>query len=625
MSDRERSPDDDRYDEETGSEPTKAPKKPGTGTGGADDSGESTPEEAVASTSVGLGDTEESVTEGVRPQADTTVSPGTVQPRSISLSRLTGESKIVDPVIPRAAVTRSEGTVVTTSVDLEQPRAAVQRRVQPNQRSTEREGVVTQSEIELEQQTESVLDPVNPSAQVMGEQAGNQVLLGELEEYDPVFGWGGGSPYGSDRPLFVVNRDPESFSTLEHLQGVLRDIYSELRGGEPGTAPVEFLANEFRAPPVQGKVVTLDLRDGGWKPAIQNGKPTIERSDHDLVPRLREVVETLYSGGLGYFVLNVPDEWGDSYLMEGFHERLVARLAGLSDSGRPSEEPAENESRDGERLFEAVESAPVVLATPRVETREGFIRRVAGYYGLDDETQDTFTSVRQVERVIDNVLTQNDWVRVRLTERHGEESNRHYLWKAAIVDGVCRAVWRADEDGSGERAYRTFVRETLLEEIEAGGFGIETEVEMGSSDLENPPRADIKIAPGGASDDWTTAVRTLFDGEEDEDPRDETAPTEFPVAIEYETGFSEGAFNFRKVVETLEKYENDDKIEHVAVVIPPRLLYRGQSRARLIESLVDQWTEHDGNPSATLYVPELVGGVIRRFVPAADRIERLYE
>jgi hypothetical protein len=527
---------------------------------------------------------------------------------------------VVDSVRPRAGITQSSGTVTTSGIGLKQPHSAVQIPSRPTYRQESYNGTVAIRDLEIEQRTESIIDTSQPLAQNRSRESESRSVFEKVDEYDPVFRWTGGTPYGSDRPMFVVNRDP-NFSTLGHLKSVLRDTYAELKGGEPGTATVEFLANEVQVPSVQGNVVTLDLRDGGWKAGVQSGKPTIERSDVDLIPKLHDIVESLYSGDVGYFVLNVPKGWGESYQTERFHERLVARLAGVSQSAVKTDEET--------TLFKNVESAPVVLTEPIVETKSGYAARVPRYHGLAEKSAKEFESVPQTEQAVDRILSQQDWFRITLTERHGSEGNRHYLWKAAIVDGICRTVWRSSEGAADGRTYNRFVREELHPQLAEESFPLITEYEVGNTEEDVRLAADVWIQ--NSTGDWRAAVRTLLNGEtnEERDGQGTSSGREddinFPVAIEYETGFKEGAFNFRKVAETLEKYESVEGVGHIAVVAPPRLLYRGRSRAEMLTTLVSQWTNRVENTTASLYVPELVSGSCRRLVQATDRIEELYE
>lgn len=620
MSDRDRDSPRDRSHEDTTGEQTEAPARIPSDPSDADDADEPTPEECIATRSIGLSGEDDSVTDEARPKAEITVTSGKVQVESVSLKRLTHRKTVVNPVRPRARVTQSPGMVTTSGIEMGQRRSAVQMSSRPTCQRESREGTVATRDIKIEQRTKPITNARQPMAQDRIQESGSLGAIEEIEDYDPVFRWAGGAPYGTDRPMFVVNRDPE-FSTLEHLKSVLRDTYAELKGGEPGTATVEFLANEVQAPSVQGNIVTLDLRDDGWTAGVQNGEPVIERSDVDLIPKLRDVVNALYSGDMGYFVLNVPAEWGSGYLTERFHERLVARLAGVSQSAVETDERT--------TLFERVESAPVVLTEPVIETESTYADRVVGYHGLDKKSANQFESIQQMEQAVDRILSQQDWFRITLTERHGSEGNRHYLWKAAIVDGVCRAVWRTSEGGVDGRTYNRFVREEFRPQLAEEEFPIETEYEVRDTDQDIRLAADVWIR--GPADDWQTAVRTLFNREAEKEGDGQATDSggeediKFPVAVEYETGFKEGAFNFRKVVETLEKYEPSGEIGHIAVVVPQRLLYRGRGRAEMLTTLVSQWTKRVENTTASLYVPVLVGGSCRRLLRATHRIDELYE
>ncbi|AXR77478.1 hypothetical protein [Natrarchaeobaculum sulfurireducens] len=429
----------------------------------------------------------------------------------------------------------------------------------------------------------------------------------ELDKEDPVFTWGGGSPYSSGRPKLVLHRSTENLDTLPFLQVLLRDTYKEIEGGEPGAETVEFVANEPRIPQVQKNIVTLDLTNGEWKSNMRGETPVIERNDVDIVSTLREVSSTLYTGELGYFVVNIPDEWEGDLLQGDFFDRLVKRVA---EAGLPEEEESEG-------FFEVLQSSPVVIADPKVEDKSELIESVARYFSINS-SPDRFVSVDQVEQVRERALKRNDWKRIALTERQssGKESDEHYFWKAAITEGLAWEMQQyfetQERPNQDDQSFEGFVRDEILE-----NRIIETEKDMGDSDEETGIEPDIFIK--SFYQNWVEdGTKKFLDLDED---------ITQDVAIEFETGRSEGAFNFRKVRETLEKYPDAEASRKmICLVLPTRLFFRGEKRAQMILDLVSSWDKEDPgqNLSAEVFVPVLEDGYCRGLESADEVVDRLY-
>lgn len=429
----------------------------------------------------------------------------------------------------------------------------------------------------------------------------------ELDEEDPVFTWGGGSPYSSGRPKLVIHRSSENLDTLPFLQVLLRDTYKEIEGGEPGAETVEFVANEPRIPQVQKNIVTLDLTNGEWQSNMRGETPVIERNDVDIVSTLREVATTLYTGELGYFVVNVPDEWEGDLLQGDFFDKLVKRIA---EAGLPEEEESKG-------FFEVLRSSPVVIADPKVEEESELFESVARYFSISNDP-DRFVSVEQVEQIREQALKRNDWKRIALTERQssGEESDEHYFWKAAITEGLAWEMQQyfetQERPNQDDQSFEEFIRTQIL-----GDEVIETEKNIGDSDEETGIEPDILIE--SFYQNWVgDGIKEFLDINED---------IAQDVAIEFETGRSEGAFNFRKVRETLEKYPNTGASRKlICLVLPTRLFFRGEKRAQMILDLVSSWDKENPGQSlsAEVFVPILEDGYCRGLESADKVVDRLY-
>lgn len=426
----------------------------------------------------------------------------------------------------------------------------------------------------------------------------------EIDEGDPVFGWAGGSPYGSTQPKLVIHRSKEGLTTLPFLQVMLRDTYTELEGGEPGADTVEFVANEPRVPQVQKNIVTLDLTESGWQATMRSGDPVIERNNVDIVPTLQEVASTLFTGELGYFVVNVPDGWEGDVVRRKFFDNLVAHIS----SGAVSE-------KEGNDAFAVVQSSPVVMATPHIESETALFTMVMQYFSLYEDDVDRFESVDQVAAAQERALRRNDWKRIAVTERQqrDDESDEHYLWKALVAEGL---VWEMkqwfDREPTDGLDIGTFLQKQVLSEDR-----LLTEHTVDDGDEHGSVVADLYLSYEQTS--WLENAIEEFFGRANEDRWD--------IAVEVETGRSEGAFNFRKVRESLEKYcEAGVQRNHIWVVLPSRLFYRGERRARMILDLVESWDElqEDQPVSAEVFVPVVTNGSCQEMRAGAALVDELY-
>jgi len=236
-----------------------------------------------------------------------------------------------------------------------------------------------------------------------------------------------------------------------------------------------------------------------------------------------------------------------------------------------------------------------------------FDARVAQYFGFDRVPE--WETIAQADTAFSNMLRSEHWAQVALTERqsYGEESSRHYNWKGLLTEGIARQLWIAATDR--EIPFNTFVQQSVR-----GEDLLKTEFPLDDSDPEDLSAiADIHLS---ADEPWVShAVETFTsDGE-----------YEAPLAMEFETGFKEGAFQHRKLVESVEKYETEGFVETVLLVVPPRLLYRGERHARLLKQLVESESDRLEGVTAELCVPVLADGSCTGVRSATQIIEVLYD
>ena len=536
---------------------------------------------------------------------------------SFAVSRI--ETEVDDVVRPTQRIDRT-GEVINIHTIAEPSvvsiSQSVQSRVAPDQLAEvqKRVEVPTRDDVLVDRREEQVVNQLQPvqdreqEQNMVKEQSARQAVV-EVEDVDPVFGWFGGSPYGSGRPKLVLHRSQSDVETLPFLHVLLRDTYKELEGGEPGAETVEFVANEPRVPQVQKNIVTLDLTGTAWSSSMRNGEPVIERNNLDIVPKLREIAKTLYTGELGYFVVNIPDSWEGAVLQEDFFTKLVDRVAGSS---------LEADSKIGS-VFELLQSSPVVVAEPRVDSEAAFVERVGQYFSVQDVDSDQTVSVEQIEATAERWLRRNDWKRIALTERqqHADESDEHFLWKAAIADGLLWTTYQRYQQEELAEDEETRLEEFMQHEVLSDRW-LQTEHEINNGEDDGPSVvADLYM---NTEKHWVKEGITAFIG------NDTTEMSGDRLVIEFETGRGEGAFNFRKVRETLEKYQDAGVSDiEVCVVVPSRLLFRGERRARMIMKLVETWNESPEHElEADAFVPVLESGYCRGLERVASVVEQLY-
>lgn len=425
----------------------------------------------------------------------------------------------------------------------------------------------------------------------------------ELEERDPGYDWTGGTPYATTTPQCIVHVDSDGVESLPFLQRVLRDTYTELEGGRPRTETLTTRAGTLERPRVDGVIVTLDLTTEEWTVDIDT-RVSLTHGNQELLPEVQALVDSLYGGKLGFLIINIAADELTSRISSSPERTFVAALLDKLEA------PVDID--DKESLLSA-DAPPVRIAEPRYDTPAGHRRVRAQYFGFgigdsESETVDDLRSSRvaELEAAQEARVRRNDWRRVALTERQDEEmggeSDEHYLWKAALADGLAWELRGAYVARNEDISFDRFVRQHL----DADG-PIDSEADLSDG------TADLCVS---MDSEWELAAVEQFLNRTPLDPPQGTA-----VALEFETGRAEGAFNFRKLRETLDRYdgpaatEEGDSVGVVCIVVPPRTLFRSGSRARMIRNLVSNWqSDDDAHPDAALCVPDLGKYGCRRLV-----------
>ncbi len=530
------------------------------------------------------------------------VSPFTTSKTAITIGR--EADTITAPIKPAPPISGNESRVSSHGITVvrvpEQPIDEARTQQKKEIPSGTHHQPLNRHTLSITRVTERVDTKVRPSTQALLQANGQQALLDDIEDIDPIFGWSGGHPYGSDRPTLIFHREEadSQIQSFAFLQRVLRDTFSEIKGGEPTVDQVEFVANEAQFPTIGGRIVTLDLTDDDWTPSLENGRPTIERGGIDIVSALTEQGKTLYSGGLGYLVINVPAEWELTYRHRDFIRKLVGELANAT---------PHTDKEDG-GAFEKIRSAPITIAQPRVTEPEGFATRVAQYFGF--EYTPDYETIAQLDASFTTTLRSQRWAKVALSERqsYGEESSQHYNWKALITEGLAYALWKTTTDG--DQPFDTFIQEKLLPE-----GPLHTEY---PPDAEQPEEGSLIADVYHTDEDSDWLPNRLAEFLDDE-------LYERPLAIEFETGFAEAGFGYRKLIESIKKYSDSSFSGTLLVVVPPRLLYRGERQARHLDRLVRFQGGQIDDVMTQLCIPVVSEGRCTSLQTASTLITRLYD
>ncbi|ELZ42652.1 hypothetical protein C464_17392 [Halorubrum coriense DSM 10284] len=406
---------------------------------------------------------------------------------------------------------------------------------------------------------------------------------GEVEFEDPFYDWGSASPFDSARPSVILHVSPENRrgDSLALLQRRLRDEYTYRRGGEPEAKRVRMIAGKPKIPNLSNTVATFDLTDEEWSLEARSESIRVERDGRDALEYVEAIVETGFAGDLGYLVVNVPSRWEDPLSGGDVFTRIHDRIA--PPSGSKSDLRGRGHSGDGD------EEPPLVTRCQPNKNADLPADASTYWFGQQvgaDDSADLPSTIEGYEELFERRLRQSGWLRTVLTEEHdGNESNEHYLLKAAVAAGLVREDFQ-DEDGSTLEEY---VFETILE---AGKL----ETEHGDG-----PCVDIYTQLDGLPESFV--------------PLPDDADISGNLIIEVETGRSEGGTNFRKLWHTIDRLADSDGLgssanASVCIVVPPRLLARTDEQANYLCRLVSVWnrrvrdekTDIKG-PNATLSVP----------------------
>ncbi len=401
----------------------------------------------------------------------------------------------------------------------------------------------------------------------------------EIEEFDPAYHWSGGNPHGSTKPQCIIHIDDSGAESLPFLQRVLRDSYTELEGGRPRIKAATVHGGSIESTTVHGAIVTLDFTTEPWTVSIEDQQISIDYEGQDLIPDLQSIISTLYGGKLGYFVLNIDEKDLQSRFVEDETQELIRTLL-------PESEDYASDIGSTELLYRT--AAPIRLAEPRDDNPSKFMNIVGRYFCFESTDE---SRIADIEAIYESRLRSDDWRRIALTQQQDaseDESDEHYLWKAAIAAGIAWQMYEEYTILEDEVSFNEFVETSLLP-----SGPIQSESPNESSDR----LPDLKVATGKT---WAwNGIRHYIPATGSGPPKGSE------VVLEFETGRAEGAFNFRKIYRTLDKYSEESNV-WVYLVVPPRTLFRSESQAKMINQLVERWmsaSEH--NQHAKLCVPVL--------------------
>jgi hypothetical protein len=423
----------------------------------------------------------------------------------------------------------------------------------------------------------------------------------EDEIRDPGYDWYGGTPYSVTTPQCIVHIDSPEIESLPFLQRVLRDTYAELEGGRPRTETLGIRAGSLNHVSIHGSIVTLDLTTDEWTIDVESNGINIDHEHGDPLSDLRDVVDTLYGGKLGYLVLNISEADLKSRFRSNPETAFVATLLNLSES------ELEPGFRTNSELF-SQGHPPIRIAKPRHTTPNDFRELVRQYFALTTTNNDR---VAEIEAAQEARVRRNDWPRIALTERQDiddGESDEHYLWKATLAGGLAWRMKEQYEQRNDDVSFDEFVDEYLLP---SGPIVSEAGDEIESNDTV----PDLLVPLSGTNQLWAWLGTRDFLQMTPLDPNKAE-----DVVFEFETGRGEGAFNLRKLRETVDKY-GDEHDKTLCVVIPPRMLFRSESRARMIEQLVEGYS---GTDNVALCLPELGRSGCKQVVSAETRLDQWF-
>lgn len=401
----------------------------------------------------------------------------------------------------------------------------------------------------------------------------------ELKEILEFEGWEtddaeAGTPLSRRRPQVVIHKQPhDEPDSFEYLCRVLRDYYTLIEGGEPTVSAVEFVSNRPRIPPLSNQILRLDMTGNEWDLEAGADRVYTRRENTDILPKLATVSQTQFAGSLGFLVINIPAQAGQSpFATDGISTQVYNYLT----------DTIGNETNQN----------TTVIHTSPSSNRASWGAIMSEYLGFEIDAGGL--TVKGVEDQYFERVEQPDWHAVALTERQQDndnESDRHYLYKSAIANSIGWITYN-NTDNQDYDTYRKFLSEVASNHI--------LTEESPNDGLSGNPEADIFIDWS----EWNGYTANLLETFVDDDDTEWDMVDQ--MAIEFETGRAEGAFEFRKIHETIEKYDQTG-VDLVAVVTSPWIveidrIRRGQHSQ--IERLVEQKNRVSDEQEFRTYIPK---------------------
>lgn len=401
----------------------------------------------------------------------------------------------------------------------------------------------------------------------------------ELKEILEFEGWEtddaeAGTPLSRRRPQVVIHKQPhDEPDSFEYLCRVLRDYYTLIEGGEPTVSAVEFVSNRPRIPSLSNQILRLDMTGNEWDLEAGADRVYTRRENTDILPKLATVSQTQFAGSLGFLVINIPAQAGQSpFATDGISTQVYNYLT----------DTIGNETNQN----------TTVIHTSPSSNRASWGAIMSEYLGFEIDAGGL--TVKGVEDQYFERVEQPDWHAVALTERQQDndnESDRHYLYKSAIANSIGWITYN-NTDNQDYDTYRKFLSEVASNHI--------LTEESPNDGLTGNPEADIFIDWS----EWNGYTANLLETFVDDDDTEWDMVDQ--MAIEFETGRAEGAFEFRKIHETIEKYDQTG-VDLVAVVTSPWIveidrIRRGQHSQ--IERLVEQKNRVSDEQEFITYIPK---------------------
>jgi hypothetical protein len=383
------------------------------------------------------------------------------------------------------------------------------------------------------------------------------------------------TPLTRRRPQVIIHKQPQNEpDSFEYLCRVLRDYYTLIEGGEPTVSAVEFVSNRPRIPPLSNQVIRLDMTGDEWELEAGADRVYARRENSDILPKLATLSRTQFAGSLGFLVINIPAQAGQSpFATDGISTRIYDYLT----------DAIGNENNQN----------TTVVHTSSSTNRANWGAAMSEYLGFEIDADER--TVREIEDQYLQQVEQPDWHAIALTERQDDidgdddESDRHYLYKSAIANKIGRVAYQNTDDQDHD-TYQEFLFKSVSDHV--------------LTEEKRQAKPDIFI-DWSKWDGYTAGLLETF-------VDDDTIEWDMvdQVAIEFETGRAEGAFEFRKISETVDKYD-DTEVDLVAIVTSPWVIEidrikRGQYSQ--IEKLVEQKNRFSDEREFRTYIPKFDSG-----------------